>query len=50
MSTSTKASDWECVGIATVGAAAGGGGTLSMFQFRSKAADFLGEYLLLQVE
>jgi hypothetical protein len=47
MSTSTKASDWECVGIATVGAAAGGGGTLSMFQFRSKAADFLGEFLFV---
>lgn len=47
MSTSTKASDWECVGIATVGLAAGGGGALSMFQFRSKAADFMGEFLFV---
>lgn len=45
MSASTKANDWECVGIATVGAAAGPGGSLTMFQFRSKSADFLGEYL-----
>jgi hypothetical protein len=45
MSASTKANDWECVGIATVGGAAGVGGSLTMFQFRSKSADFLGEYL-----
>ena len=47
MSASTKANDWECVGVATIGAAAGGGAALSMFQFRSKAADFLGEFLFV---
>jgi hypothetical protein len=45
MSASTRANDWECVGVATVGGAAMIGGSLTMFQFRSKAADFLGEYL-----
>ena len=43
MSVSTKASDWECVGVATVGGAVGAGAAITMFQFRSKAADFLGE-------
>jgi hypothetical protein len=47
MSASTKANDWECVGIATIGGAAGAGGSFTMFQFRSKAADFLGEYLFV---
>ena len=47
MSASTKANDWECVGIATIGGAAGAGGALTMFQFRSKAADFMGEYLFV---
>jgi hypothetical protein len=45
MSASTKANDWECVGIATVGGAVTIGGSLTMFQFRSKTAGFLGEYL-----
>ena len=45
MSASTKANDWQCVGIATVGGAGGVGAALTMFQFRSKSADFLGEYL-----
>ena len=45
MSASTRANDWECVGVATVGAAVLIGGSLNMFQFRSKSADFLGEYL-----
>ena len=47
MSTSTRANDWECVGIATVGGAAGAGASLTMFQFRSKAADFMGEFLFV---
>lgn len=47
MSASVKANDWECVGVATVGGAAGAGAALTMFQFRSKAADFMGEYLFV---
>ena len=47
MSASVKANDWECVGVATVGGAAGPGGSLTMFQFRSKSADYLGEFLFV---
>ncbi len=47
MSASTKANDWECVGVATAGGAAGAGASVTMFQFRSKAADFLGEYIFV---
>lgn len=47
MSASTKASDWECVGVATAGGAVGAGAAITMFQFRSKSADFLGEYIFV---
>jgi hypothetical protein len=47
MSATTKANDWECVGVATAGGALGGGAAVTMFQFRSKAADFLGEYVFV---
>jgi len=45
MSASVKARDWECVAVATVGGAVTVGASATMFQFRSKSADFLGEYL-----
>jgi hypothetical protein len=47
MSASTKSNDWECVGVATVGGAGGAGAAITMFQFRSKSADFLGEYIFV---
>lgn len=47
MSASIKSNDWQTVAVATVGAAVGGGASLTMFQFRSKKSDFLGEYLFV---
>jgi hypothetical protein len=45
MSASVKSNDWQCVGVATIGGASGLGGAVTFFQFRSKKADFLGEYI-----
>ena len=46
MSTSTRANDWQCVGVAQAGAVAGVGAGVYFFEFRSRNADFRGVYNL----
>lgn len=46
MSSSTKANDWQCVGVAQVGAAVGVGVGVYLFEFRSRNADYRGVFNL----
>jgi hypothetical protein len=47
MSTSAKAEDWQCCGVAQVGAAAGPAAGIYCFEYRSLSADFRGVYLFV---
>lgn len=47
--TTKKATDWECVGVATVGAAGGVAAAIQCFEFRSAEAKFRGAYLFTGV-
>ena len=47
MATNIKANDWQCCGVAQVGAAAGPAAGIYCFEYRSKNADFRGVYLFL---
>lgn len=46
MSTTARANDWQCVGVAQAGALAGVGAGVYLFEFRSRNADFRGVFLL----
>lgn len=47
MASHVKADDWEVCSVAQVGAAGGLAAGLYLYRFRSKKADFLGDYLFV---
>lgn len=47
MATNATANDWQCCGVAQVGAAAGAAGGIYCFEYRSLSADFRGVYLFI---
>lgn len=47
MARNLSVSDWEATSVVQMGGAAGGGGGLYFFEFRSKNADFRGQFVFV---